>query len=65
MTRQDLVSKWGSGSDAAYDVWMEGGLLKVSTRQEPTNSLAVGTVSLQNGVWQHIAVTFSSGSVQI
>jgi hypothetical protein len=63
--RQDLVSKWGAGTEASYDLWTgeRGPYLILSTRQEPTNTVAQSTTALVANVWQHVAVVFNYPNV--
>ena len=63
--RQDFVSKWSSGTQASYDLWLRGGTVRLSTRQEPENTTIESTGTLTNGVWQHVAVTFNNGEVRL
>lgn len=63
--RQDFVSKWGSGTSASYALWLRDRTIRLSTRQEPTNTVSFGLLPLSNGVWQHIAAVFDNGTVRL
>lgn len=71
-TLQHLVSKWGSGSDAAYHVAItnEFGMdrkFQFGTRDAPngSNTFAFSSTSLENDVWQHVVAVFDNGEGRI
>jgi hypothetical protein len=63
--RQDFVSKWGTGTEASFALWLRDRTVRLSTRQEPTNTVTYGVKQLADGIWQHVAVTFDNGTVRI
>jgi hypothetical protein len=64
---EDLISKWGGVSDAAYIVQIEGatGKLRLVTNNGSTQTIIRSNTPLTNGVWQHVAATFSNGVVNL
>jgi hypothetical protein len=64
---EDLISKWASVIDAAYVLQIEGasGKLRLITNNGITRTIIRSNTRLTNGVWQHVAATFSNGTVKL
>jgi uncharacterized membrane protein len=64
---EDLISKWAGVTEAAYILQIEGasGKLRLVTNNGVTQTIIRSNTRLTNGVWQHVAATFSNGSVKL
>jgi hypothetical protein len=64
---ENLISKWAGASDAAYILQIEGasGKLRLVTSNGATRTIVRSKTRLTNGVWQHVAATFSNGAVKL
>jgi len=64
---EDLIAKWGGVTDAAYILQLDGatGKLRLVTNNGVSQSIILSKTPLTNGVWQHVAATFSNGVVKL
>jgi uncharacterized membrane protein len=66
-TDEDVISKWAGVTDAAYILQIDGatGKLRLVTNNGVGQTIVLSNAPLKNGVWQHVAATFSNGVVQL
>lgn len=66
VTRQDMVSRWGSGTMASFNFNLKDAMVNLSTRQEAFGNTPARTGDILTlGEWQHIAVSFDNGTARI
>ena len=59
---QHIVSKWNGGGDASYNIVVHQGHLRSSIHNGSTSQGENSIGTLTDDVWQHVAVTFDSGT---
>lgn len=63
---QDIISKWDGAPDAAYILQIDRtGVLRLVTNDGSNQTIVLGQTLIANTTWQHIAATFSSGTVRL
>jgi concanavalin A-like lectin/glucanase superfamily protein/Kelch motif protein len=63
---QDIVSKWDGAPDAAYILQIDRtGVLRLVTNDGSSQTIVLGQTPIANTTWQHVAATFSSGTVRL
>lgn len=63
---QHVISKWSGGGDASYTLEVHEGRLRSAIHNGVDPTQAVESVGLlQNGVWQHVAVTLDNGTLRL
>jgi hypothetical protein len=64
--RQDLISKWGTGAQAAYSLHLDGDEVVLSVRSGSQNwSVVAGDDLIRANVWQHVAAVFRLGEMRV
>lgn len=59
---QHIISKWGGGGNASYLIDYSAGRVRAWVHDGVANSGVTSNTTLDENVWQHVAVTFDNGN---